>query len=81
MKRRTWSFVQENEFYVDYDHRVPDVESFGVRLTLTFNKETRTAYMLVLLDNDFGEDIAEGEMHGIPWAVACAMTGYVEGAR
>ena len=74
-----WAFEQENEFYADYMHRVPDVHEFGVRLTLTFCKEPRHAYMMVLLDNPDGDELATGEAHGIPWDVARAMTGYMEG--
>lgn len=75
-----WEFEQHSDEYVDYAYHVPDAGGYGVYVRLTLNTATRSAYLSALVNDEGGTDYAYGEVSDVPWAVACAMTGFSRNA-
>jgi len=78
-----WQFDQETFDYRDYVLYLPDVNGHGGRLQLTFNLETGTAYLTLMLDNmDEGcdwEHAIEHDVPSVPLAWANAIASGVDG--
>jgi hypothetical protein len=70
----TWELEQVDDEYRDYNLPIPDVNKHGMRMRLTINTETRTAYFTLTLDNEECDIFLDGETLDVPlpWALAVA---------
>lgn len=77
-ERPVWSKIQDFDEYTDFAFYVPDVNCYGVRLMLSLNRDERTAYLRVTVDNESGDCVAESSDLTIPWTAALALANTTE---
>lgn len=54
MREPVWQFIQDTGDYLDYQASLPDVNGYGVRLTLSKDNYSNFWFLSVILDDTDG---------------------------
>jgi hypothetical protein len=76
VKSPVWELWNDDGHYADYGHWIPDSNGYGARLRITLDLEDSTAYMTLVVDNEYGDTFVEQGSISIPWDVAVSMTNH-----
>ena len=68
--KNKWVYYHSFDEYYDFNKELQNFEDFGdtsIDVRLSFNTETRTAYYVLVLNNDSGNPVDWEKTHYIKW--------------